>query len=148
MSKITGKLEIRKEDDTHWFILRLIKFLLNDGRLVTIKRGFVFDGGSVPQALWAFVPPMGTAADWGFALHDALYSWHRDSSQLVIVSDSFTRKDADLAMMEVHLHAGVSQELAELIYTGVRLGASRSWMTPEEKLASNIIKELPEYYDQ
>jgi len=127
--------------------LRDIQFHLNDGRWIHIWRKFILDFGSVPKSLRSIVPPLGTAADMGFAAHDGLYAEHRDNTPYVVLSDPFTRKEADKAMMEIHLHCGVSQELAEGMYAGVRMGASRSWMSPEEKLASGIIQELPDYYE-
>ena len=136
--KLIGNLDIRKHDDTRWYLLHNFKCVTDDGRTVEGRRGFTYDGGSVPQSLWNIVPPMGAATDWGFFFHDCLYAWNRDNSAFVSVSEPFNRKEADQLMLEVHLHCGVSQELAEAIYTGVRLGASASWVPPAERKARRL----------
>ena len=149
MIKITGHLDLRKHDSYRWYLLPNRKLLTDDGLAIESQRGFVLDGGSIPKSLWSLsVPPLGSDADEGFFWHDCLYAWHRDHSPFIRVNREVTRKEADQLMMALHLQEGVSQELAEAMYAGVRLGASRSWMSPKDKLDSGIITELPEYYDQ
>jgi hypothetical protein len=148
MYTITGFLDLRKYDANRWSVLRPRKLLTPDGDVVEIFRGLVLDGGSIPKSLWSLtLPPLGSEADEGFVWHDALYAMHRDNSPYVRVSRDFTRREVDLLMMDLLLQEGISRELAEAIFLGVRLGASRAWMTPEEKLKANVINQLPEYYD-
>ena len=141
--KITGTLDVRKYDAHYWDILRVIKFTSDNGSWVQIKPNFRLDFGSIPRGLRSIVSPMGSLADWGFVPHDGLYSKHRDNNPLVVTSHNFTRKEADQLMLEIHLHCGVSQELAEGIYMGVRLGASYSWLTPAEKTKRLARNQLP-----
>jgi len=148
MTQVIGELNIRKYDNHRWFILSRLEFVLNNGSWIRVRRGFILDFGSTPRSLWAIMPPLGTAADLGYAAHDGVYGKNRDDSPYVDLSHSFTRKEADMAMREVHLHCGVSVELSDASYLGVRRGASRAWMSPQQKLASGIIHQLPDYYDQ
>ena len=153
MSHIQGQLDLRRyqDDPRHWTILHRIKFYTDDSRSIEIRPHFRLDGGSVPRSAWTYVPPMGTEADWGFVVHDALYAWHRDNSPYIIVSDPFTRQEADKVMREFHLHLGMRESKANLIYTAVRRGASYSWMNKQERkkyLAKRKANQLPEYYDQ
>jgi hypothetical protein len=133
MTEIVGSLDVRKHDVDRWTILRDIKCNTNDGRWVLVKRWFILDFGSTPRPVWSILPPMGSLADVGYAFHDGLYAWHRDSSPLVLVSDPFTRTEADKLMTEIHRHSGVDPITASTIHAGVAIGAGWSWLTPEEK---------------
>ena len=150
MIVITGHLDIRKYDDKRWSGLSRRKLLTPDGLSIESRRGLVIDFGSIPVSVWSIlgVPPLGSKADEGFFWHDCLYTNHRDDSPFVIVNRDVTRREADDLMMAIHLQCGVPREKAEAIWAGVRLGASRSWMTPEDKLNAGIIQQLPAYYDQ
>ena len=135
--KITGNLDIRKDGTKHWILLSRIEYDTDYGA-VTLLPGFRCDGGSVPRAVWSVlgVPRVGTDADWGFFCHDGLYSKHRDSNALVAVNREWSRKEADKAMHDIHLHCGLDHPTAEAIFRAVRLGASWSWMTEAERKAS------------
>jgi len=133
MTEITGPLDIRKHGDDRWTVLRRVTFRSDTGRSVIVKPGFSLDFGSVPQAMWSILPPIGTAADWSFLAHDAIYAWHRDNSEFVIVSAPFERDEADALMLELMFHCGVDPMVAYAAHKAVRLGASYSWLTPAER---------------
>ena len=133
MTEITGSLDIRKYDIDRWTILRDIKCDTNDGRWVLLKRWFILDFGSTPRPMWSVLPPLGSLADVGYGFHDGLYAKNRDDSPLVLVSDPFTREEADDLMTEIHLPCGVDPALAAIINAGVRVGALASWEAPQER---------------
>jgi hypothetical protein len=134
MTEIVGTLDIRKYGTDRWSILSDIKCNTNDGRWVLLKRWFILDFGSVPRPLWPIMPPLGSDADIGYGFHDGLYAEHRDSTPLVLMSDPYSREDADDLMKEIHLFCGVDPVTAALIHTGVRVGALSSWETSAERM--------------
>ena len=138
MTRITGNLDLRKHDNSRWYLLSVIKCYANDGRTVQIRRGFIYDGGSIPRSMRSIVCPMGTAADWSWTFHDGLYSWNRDENPLVIVSDPFSRKEADQLMLEIHHLNGVDETIAHGSYIAVRRAAAVAWMPPAERKARQL----------
>lgn len=96
---------------------------------VKIPKGFVFDGASVPRALWWFMPPMGTEADRAVVVHDWLYATHQVGTQ------ECDRKFADKIFYELMIMDGVPKWKAKTIYNAVRLFGGSNWdkVTQEEK---------------
>jgi len=127
MIQIYGHMDVRKYDDYRWSVLRRRRLVTPDNRTIEVRPGFVLDFGSIPRSLRGIVQPMGSEADEGFFWHDSVYASNRYSPSTVIVSEPFTRKEADDLMMAIHLQSGVEQELAEAMWLAVRLGASQSW---------------------
>ena len=127
MIQIYGHMDVRKYDASRWSVLRRRRCITNDNRTIEVKPGFILDFGSIPKSLRGIVQPMGSAADEGFFWHDCLYAWSRADPYEIIVSEPFTRREADDLMMAIHLQSGVEQELAEAMWLAVRLGASQSW---------------------
>ena len=129
MTSIIGELDWRKDGDSHVKLLSPIEYQLDCGRIVMAERGFRYDGGSIPPPFRSLVCPFGSAADHGFCLHDRLYKGHRDLQER-----SFTRLQADEAMLEVFLHCGVPSHIAYGVYTGVLAGGLAAWQTEAEKI--------------
>ena len=68
--KITPVYPISKWN--HWELLQSVTIKLKCGRVITIPKGFQFDGSSTPRGLWWLLPSYG---DFLFAalIHDWLY---------------------------------------------------------------------------
>jgi len=133
MTQIIGSLDIRKYDARRWMYLHQQKFILNDGSWLLNKRGFVLDFGSIPRPVWSLEPPLCTESDEGYGFHDGGYAKNRDDSPFVEWSHPFTREEVDAGMREIHLHCGVSEERADVIYGMVRQFASYSWLSEAER---------------
>lgn len=124
MTDILGGLEILKLQGGRWELLSNPIILLNSGRTIKPQHGFIYDGGSVPQLFWSLVGgPVGTDADWGYLVHDWLYYLSRQGNP------GWTRREADEAMLELHLYCGVPELIAYGVFTAVRGGASEKWGT-------------------
>lgn len=140
---IIGELDIRKIGDDKWKLLSPIEYQFENYSVV-VEKDFIFDGGSIPRPFWSIVPPMGTAADWGWVLHDWLYHLHRDCGDI-----TFTREEADNMMLEVHEYRDVNEFVTHGSWTAVRGGAEDSWLTPEELLKKKILAaEDEDFLDQ
>lgn len=98
------------------------------GIRVSIPKGFVADGASVPRALWPFMPPDGTHRAASLA-HDWLYvnKGHVDDTEFV-----WTRSDADETFLELMIKALISPARARIAYRGVRLGGWWVWSRPKK----------------
>lgn len=88
---------------------------------ITVPKGFVFDGASIPRWLWSLVgsPQTGRYRDAAI-IHDWLYYRGR-----VWPRDYRPRKDADRVFYEAMRANGVGYERATLMYWAVRLFGPR-----------------------
>lgn len=111
--------------------LKLVSPLVYDsailGYQVIAPAGFVTDLGSVPQALWNIVPPIGRA-DGGYVIHDWLYQ-----------NGKTTRKQADDVLREALEVRQVRKSLRMVIWLGVRAGGWRSWNGYRQRAATEQI---------
>ena len=139
-AEILGELIIKKAGDSEWELQSPIEFRLANGRIAIAQKGFTLDFGST-GIFGGASPPLGSGADWGYCLHDLLYASHRAGDT------TWTRKDADAAMREMHLFKGVSPILCEAIHAAVRAGGLSAWQTEEEREAWNMTNQH-EFMDQ
>lgn len=91
---------------------------------ITVPKGFIWDGGSVPRIFWNLVDPWGSASK-AYLLHDWLYST-QERSRLV----------SDAILMEAMEVVGVALWKRKLIYRGVRLGGWVAWEQHKKVLAA------------
>jgi len=109
-------LKIEKVSKREYKLLEDITVDAN-GYEITIKKGFVFDGASIPQFLWSFIgSPFTGNYTLAALVHDALYR-----------SNSFNRKNADKIFLALMKQDGVSFFKRRSMYLGVRFGGSSSW---------------------
>lgn len=102
-----------------WKLHEPLHYHAPDGRSWKIRKGFITDYGSIPEAL-DWIPGLdtnGTDADCPFILHDYLYHSHECEG----------RKDADTILYEALLVCGVGRFRAGVIYAGVRVGGGWAW---------------------
>jgi len=78
--------------------------------LITVQKGFIYDGASIPRSLWSIV---GCPMDYAYesCIHDALYA-----------SKIFNRKECDKYFYKALKTRGVSLLIAKEMYLGVRFG--------------------------
>lgn len=90
---------------------------------VSVERGFLTDGASVPRVFWNIIPPWG-AYGQAAVLHDAL------CERLTLSNNGnpqpITRKQADQALLEMMTVLNVPKWKRETIYAAVRLYATVS----------------------
>jgi len=78
----------------------------NDGISITIKKGFITDGASIPRWLWSFTgSPFVGKYRKAAVLHDYIYRYRL-----------YNKKDADLLFYKIMLESGVSKFKAKLFY--------------------------------
>ena len=97
-----------------------------------IRKGFKFDGASVPQILHSFAAPMHGAHINASLMHDWLYKEkflerHTDSSKKFLAPVDCTKELADLIFLVQMEIDGVDQDKAEMMYDSVRNHGWRAW---------------------
>jgi hypothetical protein len=94
-----------------------IEYVYN-GKRITVLKGFITDGASIPKMLWAFVgsPYIGNYVE-AAVIHDALYAYKR----------KFTRKEADAVFDQIMKESNVSDFKRFIIWAAVRLFGYPAW---------------------
>lgn len=95
---------------------------------IEVKKDFVFDGASIPRALWSLIgaPQAGKHAHASL-LHDNLYVYKALVRNGLAVD--VTRRQADDLMLVVMKEDGVAWWRRNVIHRGVRLGGGHVWRT-------------------
>ncbi len=123
MSSFTEPLAVKQLDAKNWMLLRRFTYFVGEedsDYSITVKKGFIFDGGSIPQFAWSLVgSPMGKGGQV-YCIHDALYR-----------SEALPRKEADRIMLEGLEIKGYGWMARNTIYYAVRLFGNWSNHTPE-----------------
>lgn len=96
--------------------------LLNDFRYsssygtITVPKGFITDGASIPQVFWSVLSPFDNY--FGAAvIHDYLYTYNI----------GFNREQADLIFKEAMFNLGVPWYTREVIFRAVRIFGTTSY---------------------
>ena len=101
---------------------------------VEIKKGFTFDGASIPQWAWSTIgSPYTGKYRLATLIHDALYK----SKIKVLEGDD--RKNADDIMKHLMLCMGVGKLKAGIIYRSVRIGGSGPWKNNDQLKWLNFV---------
>ena len=111
-------------DGRHWRLARSVRYVVQDGRLCTVREGFVFDWASIPRIFWHILPPAGVAGHpYGIAalVHDWLYRHG------AIQGEPIDRLTADRVFLDIMLYVGVRPLIARTMYRAVRLGGWCGW---------------------
>jgi len=106
-------------------IFRLISHFryISSYGIITVPRGFLTDGASIPKVFHSIMGPFGDYFE-AAVIHDFLYS---------SLAEGYTRKEADTIFLEAMFNAGVPWYRRNLIYSAVRLGGRRSWKAKPRK---------------
>lgn len=123
MSVFTDELTVTELPD--WKIWRLETDLVYEvgaegsGKVITVPKGFITDGASVPRALWALFPSWGTYSR-AAVVHDMLcHDLNRGTPHALAP----TRKDADTIFLEAMKVCGTNWFTRTVLYVGVRIGS-------------------------
>lgn len=86
-----------------------------NGWNITVLKGFIWDGASIPQNLW---DDIGCPIDYAeeSLVHDALYR-----------TNLLDRKSADKIFHKLLIRNGVSPVIAKMMYLGVRVGGEDAY---------------------
>lgn len=98
--------DIRQENDKIYALISDYSCTLPDGLELHIKRGFDYDGASIPQMFWSLVgsPFTGSHTRAAF-VHDALYA-----------SELFPRKQCDEIFFKLLKFSGTNRIKRDLFY--------------------------------
>jgi hypothetical protein len=125
MSNFTNFLTITQSDDWRsWRIEQPLIYevgALGSGQVITVPAGFVTDGASIPQLLWAIMPTWGRYSR-AAVVHDFLYAALRAGAPHQFAPD---RKTADGIFHEAMVVCGVNTTIRWLIWVSVRLFGGR-----------------------
>lgn len=122
MSAFTGELTVTQLD-TDWKLWRLEEPLiyeigeLGSGKIVTVPKGMVTDGASVPRMFWWLLPTWGSYSR-AAAVHDYLIGC---IEELKPHPDAETRLAADRIFLEAMGVCNTPYILRGMLYAGVRI---------------------------
>ena len=118
------KLEYRKLTQDFWFII--------DGSAFTIKKGFWWDGASIPRIFWTAIgDPWEADIAPGALIHDMLYA-----------CQYYQRWKADLIMFEVNKLNGMNAIKNHAVYRALRLGGWKAWNDKTDEMIKGASKHL------
>jgi hypothetical protein len=107
-----------------------VKYRLTDdikmeiwGETMVFKKGFVYDGASIPQFLWSLYPPINSKYFWSSLIHDYLYT-----------TQKYPKILADIIFFLCVKKESNSIKLALRFYFAVAFGGKRAWNENKEKL--------------
>jgi len=92
---------------------------------ITVPKGFISDGASVPRPFWTIFSPFNGDYFEAALIHDYLYSKISSATYPLL-----TRKNADTIFMDAMYDLGVGWISRHPIYRAVRLGG---WMSYKKK---------------
>lgn len=113
--------------------------------IITVPKGFVFDGATVPRILWTLsgLYPAGLIMA-GSCIHDWLYKRRRRKVRVQVFNDIlkvwekkhmiFTRKEADDIMRIVNTLSGMDSKDIERAYFAVRTFGWILWQKPNKPI--------------
>ena len=87
-----------KDLPRHWAILKDLDIQLSDGEVLTIPKGYIFDGASVPKMFWFIFPPIDKGV-MGDLIHDRLWENKQEQLQKFDFNSYNARKFADAERM-------------------------------------------------
>ena len=125
---------VRRIPQAHelWEVVSTYHYVLHTGEILTIRKGFRFDGASVPRLFWTLV--VAPAEIIGSALiHDACYD-----------AEIVSRKAADQLLRETMFLEGCSDYQQIMVYWAVRLFGWIYWRrhTPDSIAAARDFVKL------
>ena len=117
MSSFTKPLTVTKISARKWKVEREFTYRIGteEGKGVTIPKGFETDFASVPRMFWLIFPPDGKYTQ-AAVLHDYMYFRHL-----------YTRKRCDIIFLEAMKVLKVGWLQRKTIYYAVRVGAWYGW---------------------
>lgn len=130
MSRFLEPLDVTTEDGKVWTVNEPMDYeigSLGSGEKITVPKGQKTDFGSVPQALWWLISPIGLATR-AFVLHDYLYTVQK-----------YSRLKSDQVLLEAMGVLSVPWLRRHAIYRGVRMGGFIAWNQHKKENLSKLI---------
>lgn len=134
MSRFLEPLDVTTEDGCIWTVNEPMDYevgSVGSGEKITVPKGQTTDFGSVPQALWWIISPIGRATR-AFVLHDYLYTVQK-----------YSRIKSDQILLEAMGVLRVPWLRRHAIYRGVRLGGWMAWAQHKKENLSKLIDKAP-----
>lgn len=110
--------EMYQNIKTHPFVVK--------GVTEKVKKGFVYDGASVPTIAWSFMPPDGIQRE-GALIHDWCYVHQGHLKNINITKD-----ESDMLLHDYLILNGVSNFRAWIVYKAVSNFGSSAWNSKDE----------------
>jgi hypothetical protein len=127
MKNFGNALDLRNDTKSTWNLLADFAYE-NDKYIITLSKGFVTDGASIPRAFWSVVgSPFEGAYVKPSIIHDGLYTIMQ-----------LPRKECDKLLKEMMVFNGVSKIEAEEIYLGVRGFGGMHWKKDNSSKANLV----------
>lgn len=126
-SKPWSKTDFLNDDGFHIYHLdAVIDFILPNGEVCRVPKGFLWDGASIPKATqWLIGKPIGKYS-LGALLHDWLYA------SRILGNTKEARLKADELFYQVMEQLDISWWKRKLMYRAVRLGGSYAYHKTNE----------------
>lgn len=129
MSDFTAPLDLRSLPEGKLMLLRSLTWLVGDytspSGAVTVPRGFVCDGGSIPRWFWPVIGhPLSSSVIRAACVHDWLYHIHAFDDTAYDCS----RREADAVFREALAVDGVGFLRRHLMWAAVRVFGLGAWM--------------------
>jgi len=127
-----------------WEVVNDWYFEFDDGVQIVINKGFIFDGASIPQPLWALLSPVGLLLipglihDYGYKF-DQLWQINQDGTLKPYMEKS-GRKVWDDLFRSVGRQVNGFSFIDTLAWAGLRMGGFIAWNKHRKK---NEIPEKP-----
>jgi len=116
------KILSRPYDHNHRITMQSLEVTVQ-GKIIAVPSDFIYDGASVPRAVWSIVgSPFQPEFEGPEIVHRYLYRTHA-----IIGGTRITRKEADLIFRELLAWNNVGPVHRQIMYRGVRLGGWASW---------------------
>lgn len=118
------KLEFRRLSEDFSFVV--------DGTCFVIKKGFWWDGASIPKIFWSVIgDPWEADIAPGALIHDILYG-----------TQYYNRKKTDQILYEVNKINGMNSVKNYAVYNGVRMGGWKAWNEKTEEVIAGNSRHL------
>lgn len=128
-------------DHDYWVVKAPFTYYIDNdpNKKITIPKGYLTDGASVPKILWSLVPPWGSYGQ-AVVLHDHMCEYLEYEAEDGDYGD-LTRKQADDIFLKAMTDLEVPKVKRVIIYLGVRLWARLSKANQPRLYSKKLIIE-------
>lgn len=123
MGYFVGKLVLEEAGSKHWKVLEELIYVADAEFRITVPRGFITDGASIPRGFWSLIGhPLNGKHASPAVVHDYLY-----------VTQAFDKDYADRVFLEAMKAKGVSFIRRHLMYYAVKFFGTSAWNSYKKK---------------
>lgn len=125
----TGKTILERLSHDEYLLKSSLSFE-NDWIKVTIKKGLITNGASIPRAFWSIIGcPMSGLYVGSAIIHDGLYGSH-----------ILTKEESDMLFLDMMTHNGVSKIKRTLMFWAVKYAGKSAWDATSDEEADVLKK--------